>query len=466
LFRKIYRYIEIIVPALCLSISANATDGFYENSKASSYNFMLMNNEFRINSLMNSVLKNDYKATSVFIASGDDVNAKNIAGCTPLHFASRNGNSEIVKLLLDNRAKVNIKDEDGWTPLMRASMSGDSKSVEYLINADAKGWYLNKWGESALIHSAMSNCSECAKKIIEKTDLKKIKNREPLKKQVLEAKEIVNKKYNEDFKKILKDFEEALNVKPISKEKLSKIKIVVKPDAIEDELTEEKDLDEKKEEEKKVGFFKKIIYVFTGKKVSDQNGKTPEIKETIKEVEEKELERPKETLEKKETIKKEDEIEEINLNEEKSLPKKKIIEEKIKTPKKTYRPLKLLPVVPSPRKKPVFKDDGYKKQSIIKKENITRKKDKKVNQIGKTKYGNIVPRKKIISKEKEIKEISLNTKKEKKKPIITKRRINKSSPIREFGNITPKGKVISKDFDNGAKINEKERKSLIEEFLR
>jgi len=228
LFKKIIKYIKILFPALCLSFSANATTGYYQ-TQGSNYDFVLMNNEFKISSLMNAVLNDDYKAASVFISSGANVNERNIANCTALHFASRKGNAKMIQLLLDNGARVNIKDDDGWTPLMRASMAGSAESIKLLIDHGAEIWYLNKWGETALVHSAISNCSKCAKILIDKTDLRQIENREPLKKQASEAKSIITKKYNTEFKKILEEFDIALNTRQAS-EKDMNIKAVAKPD--------------------------------------------------------------------------------------------------------------------------------------------------------------------------------------------------------------------------------------------
>jgi ankyrin repeat protein len=55
---------------------------------------------------------------------GADVNLAAADGATPLLIASRNGHTEIVKLLLESGADVNLAVADGATPLIIASRNG------------------------------------------------------------------------------------------------------------------------------------------------------------------------------------------------------------------------------------------------------------------------------------------------------------------------------------------------------
>ena len=59
------------------------------------------------------------------------------AGLTPLIIASRNGDADLVKLLVEAGAKADLAGPDGLTPLMAAASSGSSDVVEFLINAGA-----------------------------------------------------------------------------------------------------------------------------------------------------------------------------------------------------------------------------------------------------------------------------------------------------------------------------------------
>ena len=55
--------------------------------------------------------------TNFLISKGADVNIKDKTEYTPLHYASRNNNLELVKLLIAKGANVNAKEEHGITPL-------------------------------------------------------------------------------------------------------------------------------------------------------------------------------------------------------------------------------------------------------------------------------------------------------------------------------------------------------------
>lgn len=55
----------------------------------------------------------------------------------PLHYAARNGNPEIIKLLLDSGAHVNAEDSEGWTALHHASYHGHRGCVELLLDRGA-----------------------------------------------------------------------------------------------------------------------------------------------------------------------------------------------------------------------------------------------------------------------------------------------------------------------------------------
>ena len=82
----------------------------------------------------------------------------------PLHVASRNAHTEIVRRLIEAGAKVNIKDDDGDAPLLLAARSGSAEVVQLLIEAGADvtcrnrydhgvfyGWY-EHWDAEHLRH--------------------------------------------------------------------------------------------------------------------------------------------------------------------------------------------------------------------------------------------------------------------------------------------------------------------------
>ena len=66
----------------------------------------------------------------------DDINLKDTYGFTALEWASRQGQAEVAKLLIDKGADVNAKDYKGNTSLMQVSLNGHMEIVNLLIDKD------------------------------------------------------------------------------------------------------------------------------------------------------------------------------------------------------------------------------------------------------------------------------------------------------------------------------------------
>ncbi|WP_415407924.1 ankyrin repeat domain-containing protein [Sulfurovum sp. CS9] len=106
-------------------------------------------------------IKNDSEENvRALVKAGADINAPDgEIGATPLIWAAfRNGNKDIIKILLQSGAEVNRKargdskghDGAGWTALMTAAMAGYTDVVSQLLKAGANPNSVNKAGKTAM----------------------------------------------------------------------------------------------------------------------------------------------------------------------------------------------------------------------------------------------------------------------------------------------------------------------------
>ena len=76
---------------------------------------------------------------AMLISHGHQVEAKDWQGDTPLHYAVRKENADMVKYLLDKGAAVDVRDKGGYTPLAMASSSEIVRLlIEHGANVNAK----------------------------------------------------------------------------------------------------------------------------------------------------------------------------------------------------------------------------------------------------------------------------------------------------------------------------------------
>ncbi|MFM8185491.1 MAG: ankyrin repeat domain-containing protein, partial [Alphaproteobacteria bacterium] len=160
-----------------------------------------------ISNLMSAVSNNDVEGTRFFAKAGSIiVNQKNKGGATALHIASREGNLDIVKILIDSGANPNIADNEGYTPLMRASLSASAEVVEYLLKNGAKPGIFNSQNETAIIHATNAKCDDCINALIENGQIIKSVDTLLLKAQIADAIVVANNQDNEKTKAILHGF--------------------------------------------------------------------------------------------------------------------------------------------------------------------------------------------------------------------------------------------------------------------
>lgn len=84
--------------------------------------------------LCNAIVNGDIATVKKFVEYGSDVNELS-NGLTPLMFAARYNNVEIIKYLLSKGADKKIKDERGNTALKYAEFSKAQEALEFLKQA-------------------------------------------------------------------------------------------------------------------------------------------------------------------------------------------------------------------------------------------------------------------------------------------------------------------------------------------
>ena len=84
---------------------------------------------------------------------------KKDAGSTPLHFASFNGDVEVVRFLVEHGTDATAQDKNGSTPLHFASKNGHVEVMQFLVEHGAHPTAQNKYG-STPSHLASTNVTD------------------------------------------------------------------------------------------------------------------------------------------------------------------------------------------------------------------------------------------------------------------------------------------------------------------
>ena len=86
----------------------------------------------RLIELIEPIEKGDIEAAKQHLATGADVNAKDVYGWTPLHHATDWGRKEIAELLIAAGADMNVKNKDGATALDKAIGQNNTETADLL----------------------------------------------------------------------------------------------------------------------------------------------------------------------------------------------------------------------------------------------------------------------------------------------------------------------------------------------
>jgi hypothetical protein len=117
--------------------------------------------------LASAVARDEIDEVRDLVARGEDVNAKERDGTTPLFIAVENGNIEMVRLLLDFGAKVNARNAERETPLMKIDEDANVELVELLLRSGAKVNAVSSAGNTPLILAAEYSAPEVLQALID-----------------------------------------------------------------------------------------------------------------------------------------------------------------------------------------------------------------------------------------------------------------------------------------------------------
>lgn len=100
-------------------------------------------------------------------------------GETPLLFAAKSGNEEIVRMLLKHNFSPNLKDLEHLTALMIAAMFGHANIIKILLQAHADPFLLDLEGNTALDFAKNQECVELLENAMPKQNLASQENNTP-----------------------------------------------------------------------------------------------------------------------------------------------------------------------------------------------------------------------------------------------------------------------------------------------
>ena len=116
-----------------------------------------------------AVRNGDAEMARVLLAKGANASARNRYGVTPLSLAATNGDAALLRALLVAGADPNTAVTEGQTVLMMAARTGRPEAIEVLVEAGANVNARENWmGETALMWAAADNHAEAVRALVKR----------------------------------------------------------------------------------------------------------------------------------------------------------------------------------------------------------------------------------------------------------------------------------------------------------
>lgn len=161
----------ILLLTLLITSSSLFAPRSFGKSKALSMSWLTEQNqqsENVISGFVKAIRNGDFEYIREGLESGISPNLTNKHRWSLLHFASRYGKTEIVKLLIDYGADVNAQSETGVSSLMLAALLRHEEVVTLLLDKNANTDAKDDLGETPLMKAAISGNQVILKAILDK----------------------------------------------------------------------------------------------------------------------------------------------------------------------------------------------------------------------------------------------------------------------------------------------------------
>jgi ankyrin repeat protein len=93
-----------------------------------------LSDELQWTCLMEAAYFGHFDICRLLVNKGAQMEAKDVSGDTPLHWAAGSGHLEIVRLLCDHGADIEARNKDEWRPLHYAAHIGHITTVSTVGN--------------------------------------------------------------------------------------------------------------------------------------------------------------------------------------------------------------------------------------------------------------------------------------------------------------------------------------------